>query len=86
MKKQYQWHEKSISSYYAEKVSGKIVGQYSKVSFSDDVYHALVNGDTLGSYISHKHAKEAIEKQVAKNDQDEIEMKKAHPHLYDGIK
>ena len=69
--KKYKWHEKSVCSYYCEVETGLIVGQYSIISFSDDVYHAEVHGDKLGAYVTEKCAKAAVEKQIAKNDADE---------------
>jgi len=80
--KQYQWHEKSISSYYCEVTTGSIVAQYSRLSFSDDVYHATVNGDNLGQYISEKCARKAIEDRIAKNDEEYAEMKAKSPYLF----
>lgn len=77
-KKKYQWHDKSICSYYCETETGKIIGQYSRTSFSDDVYHAQVHGDNLGQYISEKCVRQAIEKFIEKMDNDEEEWKK-HP-------
>lgn len=74
--KKYEWNEKCICSYYYEKDTGKIVGHYSRVNFSDDIYHATVNGDNLGEYISEKCAKQAIEKQIEKNEQDNENAKK----------
>ena len=68
--KQYQWHEKSICSYQCEIKTGKIVGQLFRTNFSDDIYHATVNGDNVGEYISEKCARTAIEKQIEKNEQD----------------
>lgn len=67
-KKKYKWHEKSYNSYYVEVETGRIVGQYSGISLSDDVYHAQVHSDPLGNYISEKCAKEAVEKKIAEND------------------
>lgn len=75
-KQKYKWHEKTISSYYCEVDTGKIVGQYSRMGLSDGVYHAQVNGDNLGEYISEKCAKQAIEKQIEKNEQDNLEYQK----------
>ena len=80
--KQYEWHEKSISSYYCEKTTGKIVAQYSKLSFSDDVYHAQVHGDNLGQYISEKCVRKAIEDRIAKNDEEYAEMRVKSPYLF----
>lgn len=77
-KKKYQWHDKSICSYYCEIETGRIVGQYSRTNFSDDVYFAEVNGDRLGQYISEKCARAAIEKQIAKNEADD-EAWRNHP-------
>lgn len=77
-KKKYAWTSKTISEYYYEVDTGRIVGQYSKMSFSDEIYHALVNGDNLGTYISYKHAREAIENRIAKNDADD-EALRNHP-------
>jgi hypothetical protein len=78
MSKKYAWSSKAISEYYYEVDTGKIVGQYCKTSFSDEIYHALVNGDNLGTYISYKCAREAVEKQIAKNDADD-EALRNHP-------
>ena len=78
MKNKYKWHEKSVSSYYCEVETGRIVGQYSVISFSDDVYHARVNNDTLGEYMSEKCARKAIENKIAQLDADE-EAWKNHP-------
>jgi hypothetical protein len=75
-KKKYGWNDKFISSYYYEVETGRIVGQYSKISLSDEVYQAEVHGDNLGQYISEKCAKQAIEKQIEKNEQDNENAKK----------
>ena len=80
--KQYEWHEKAISSYYCEKKSGRIVAQYSRIVFSDDVYHAEVNGDRLGQYISEKCVRKAIEDKIAKNDEEYAEMRVKSPYLF----
>lgn len=80
--RQYEWHEKTIGSYYCEKNTGKIVAQYSRLSFSDEVYHAQVNGDNLGQYISEKCVRKAIEERIAKNDEDGAVMKATHPYLF----
>ena len=80
--KQYEWHEKTISSYYCEKKTGRIVAQYSRVNFNDDVYHATVHGDNLGQYISEKCARKAIEDRIAKNDEEYAEMKAKSPYLF----
>ena len=80
--KQYEWHEKTISSYYCEKKTGRIVGQYSTIGYSDGVYHAQVNGDNLGQYISEKCARKAIEDRIAKNDEEYAEMKAKSPYLF----
>lgn len=76
-KKKYTWHDKTIYSYYCD-TTGKIVGQYSRTNFSDDVYFAEVNGDRLGQYITEKCARTAIEKQIEKNDADD-EAIRNHP-------
>lgn len=80
--KQYEWHEKSIGSYYCEKKTGRIVAQYHRLSFSDDVYHAEVNGDRLGQYISEKCARKAIEDFITKHDEQYAEMKAKSPYLF----
>jgi hypothetical protein len=74
----YQWHEKSIQSYYCDKATGRIVGKYSRISFSD-VYYAEVNGDTMGEYISENCARKAIETRIAKNDEEQSTIKLAMP-------
>ena len=80
MKKKYDWHNKTICSYYCEKPTGKIVAQYSRVNFSDEVFHAQINGDSYGQYISEKCVRAAIEKKIAEMD-DEEEKWKNHPLL-----
>jgi hypothetical protein len=84
--KQYQWHEKSICSYYCEVKTGKIVAQYHRLSFSDEVYHAEVNGDRLGQYISEKCARKAIEDFITKHDEQYAEMKAKSPYLFSETK
>ena len=84
VKKEYEWHEKTICSYYCEKETGLIVAQYSRVNFSDGVYHAQVNGDNLGQYITEKQARQAIEKLIAENDKTADEMKIRFKHLMEG--
>lgn len=79
--KKYKWHDKSISSYYCEADTGMIVGNYSRLSFSDDVYHAEVNGDRLGQYISEKCARTAIEKKIAEIDAQTEELRKNYPKV-----
>lgn len=69
-KKKYTWHDKTICSYYCDS-TGRIVGKYSRVNFSDDVYHAEVHGDSLGQYITEKCARSAVEKQIENDDADE---------------
>jgi hypothetical protein len=76
MTKKYKWYHKTISSYYCEVDTGKIVGKYSTIGFSDDVYYAEVNGDNLGEYISEKCACKAVEEQIAKNDRDNANLPK----------
>lgn len=77
-KKKYTWHDKTISSYYCETSTGLIVGHYSRLSLSDDVYYAEVNGDRLGQYITEKCARTAIEKQIEKNNAND-EAIRNHP-------
>lgn len=67
--KKYTWHEKAICTYYYETKTGKIVADYSRINFSDDVFHARVNGDNLGQYISEKCARTAIEEKVKEIDE-----------------
>lgn len=78
----YEWHDKAICTYYVEKTTGRIVGECSRMNFSDGIYHASVNGDSLGQFISQKHAHQAVERQVAKNDEDDAKAKLTHPYLF----
>lgn len=66
----YKWQEKAVCSYYYETETGRIFGTLSKTSFADDVWHARVHGDQLGDYISQKHAKEAVEKEIYRQDEE----------------
>lgn len=79
--KKYTWHEKSICTYYYETKTGKIVADYSRINFSDDVFHARVNGDNLGQYISEKCARTAIEQKVKELDEQEEYYRKNGPTL-----
>lgn len=77
--KKYSWHEKSICNYYYEEKTGKIVASYSRINFSDDVYHAMVNGDNMGEYISEKHARTAIETKIKEIDEQYEQYRKSAP-------
>lgn len=79
--KKYTWHEKSICTYYYETKTGKIVAEYSQINFSDEVYHATVNGDFLGQYIDETFARKAIEKKVKEVDEQTEYYRKNGPTL-----
>lgn len=77
--KKYTWRPKVVGTYYHENETGKIVAEYSRINFSDEVYHATVNGDFLGQYIDEKFARKAIEKKVKELDEQEEYYKKNGP-------
>jgi hypothetical protein len=77
--KKYTWHEKSICTYYYETKTGKIVADYSRINFSDDVFHARVNCDNLGQYISEKCARTAVEEKVKQIDEETERCRKSMP-------
>ncbi len=77
--KKYEWNEKSISNYYFETKTGKIVASLFRSNFSDDVWHAEVNGDNLGQYISEKCAKVAVESKIKEIDHQYEELRKKVP-------
>lgn len=71
----YIWEERAICAYYCELETGKIIATLSKLSFSDDTWHADVHGDRLGQYISCKHGKKAIEKFIKEQDKGIADLK-----------
>ena len=64
----YKWTDRSVFNYYYDIETGSIVAKLSRISFSDDVWNAEINGDFLGQYISEAHGREAIEKKVKEID------------------
>lgn len=74
--KKYMWSHKAVSSFYYEVETGRIVGQYSSISLGNEIYHAEVNGDSLGEFISERYAMLAVEKQIEKNDRDDLAAQK----------
>lgn len=61
----YQWKYKDdMSNNYYHDENGRIVGEITRVNFSDDIWHATVGDNKLGEYINNKTARKAVEKDI----------------------
>ena len=61
----YQWkYKNTVSTNYYHDENGKIVGEITRVNFSDDIWVAEVNKEKLGEYIDNRTARKAVEDQV----------------------
>ena len=79
----YKWkYKESPNNNYYHDEDGMIVGEIVKINFCDDVWHASVNTDGIGQFISKNHAMAAVERIVQKNIEDDERMKREHPTLY----
>lgn len=77
----YKWQDKNITSYYYEVKTGKIVANISRTNFSDDVWHAEINTDNYGQFISAEHAMKAVEQKVKELDKEAKELRKSMPKM-----
>lgn len=75
----YAWTERAICDYYYEKSTGKVVASLSRLSMSDDIWHADVNGDRLGQYVSEKQGRQAIEYKVQEIEDDYTRIRETVP-------
>lgn len=69
----YKWkYRDTVNNNYYHDEDGRIVGEILRINFSDNIWHADVNGDSLGNYIDESSAMVAVENLVRKNEEDLI--------------